>query len=330
MYFYGCCSFREIFSTLFYLLVISYSSLDGDFAELMKLKLESSNIEVWRDVHEISVGEEWRNEIDYGLLNSNSVIIILNQNSCKSSYVTYEWAFALGNGKNIIPVLLEDCEIHPRIKVLQYLDFKDKKRPWEKLVDRIIQLQKTTSSKKGTNEELSLEQIFEGIKSLANANTEREQNINSGDLAAAANKMINASNYLKSIETKLDTILWVDDRLDNNIHEKEAFKSLGFKFDLAISTNEAMKLLKANKYAAIISDMARNEGPDEGYVLLKKVRQKDKETPYIIYSSSNSIEHKIVAQEKGAQGSTNRPGELINLVTTHIKSQPNQTKNYNT
>ena len=301
---------------------ISYSSSDGDFAELMKMKLESSNIEVWRDVHEISPGEEWRNEIDYGLLNSDSIIIVLNQNSSKSSYVTYEWAFALGNGKNIIPILLEECEIHPRIRVLQYLDFKDKKRPWDKLVNRVNQLQKTISSKKGTTGELLLEQIFEGIKSLANANSESGQNIDSGDLAAAANKMINASNYLKSVETKLDTILWVDDRPDNNIYERDAFKSLGFKFDLALSTDEAIKKLKTNKYAAIISDMGRVEGPDEGYVLLKKVRQKDKETPYIIYAGSNRIEHKIMAQEKGAQGSTNRADELIDLVTTHIKAQP--------
>ncbi len=298
---------------------ISYPSSDGDFAELMKMKLESSNIFVWRDVHEISAGEEWRNEIDYGLLNSDSIIIVLNQDSCKSSYVTYEWAFALGNGKNIIPILLEECDIHPRIKVLQYLDFKDKKRPWDKLINRINHLYKTISSKKGNDGELSLEQIFEGIKSLANANADEGKNIGSGDLAAAANKMINASNYLKSVETKLDTILWVDDRPDNNIFEREAFNSLGFKFDLALSTNEALKKLKLNKYAAIISDMGRVEGSDEGYVLLKKVRLKDKETPFIIYAGSNKLEHKIMAQEKGAQGSTNRANELIDLVTTHIR-----------
>ena len=63
---------------------ISYSSSDGDFAELMKLKLELSDIEVWRDVHEIAAGEVWRNEIDYGLLNSDSIIIILNQKSCSN------------------------------------------------------------------------------------------------------------------------------------------------------------------------------------------------------------------------------------------------------
>ena len=52
---------------------ISYSSLDSDFAEFMKMKLGEANITVWRDEHEILAGEEWRNEIDFGLLNSETI-----------------------------------------------------------------------------------------------------------------------------------------------------------------------------------------------------------------------------------------------------------------
>ena len=301
---------------------ISYSTAIGDFAELMKMKLESSGIDVWRDVNEIAVGEEWRNEIDYGLLNADSVILILNRRSSESSYVTYEWAFALGNGKHVIPVLLEDCEVHPRIKVLQYLDFRENKRPWNILTERIHHLFERQISQGDQNGTLTLEQIVEGIKSLANARIEHSEGARAADYKAAASKMINASNYLNSVKTKLDTILWVDDRPDNNIYERDAFKSLGFKFDLALNTEDALGMLQSNRYAAIISDMSRIEGRDEGYVLLKKVRQKDKGTPFIIYSSSNKVEHKIMAQEKGAQGSTNRPDELIDIVTTHIRNHP--------
>ncbi|MGD1892588.1 MAG: TIR domain-containing protein [Cyclobacteriaceae bacterium] len=300
---------------------ISYSSSDNDFAELMKMKLEQSSINVWRDVHEISAGEVWRNEIDYGLLNSDTIIVILNKNSANSSYVTYEWSFALGNGKNIIPILMEECEIHPRMKVLQYFDFKGQKRPWDKLIDRIINLGNQKSEK--DTGDLTIEQIFDGIKSLANAEAKQyNRSANSNDIVEATNQMMNARNYLNSIENKNDTILWVDDRPNNNIYEREVFETLGFKFDLALSTNEAMKMLKKNKYAAIISDMGRVEGPQEGYLLLKKVRQTDKETPFIIYAGSNLLEHKVMAQEKGAQGSTNRPNELVDLVTTHVKNSP--------
>lgn len=302
---------------------ISYSSSNGDFAELMKMKLEQSGVTVWRDTHDISPGEEWRNEIDYGLLNSDTIVIVLDKNSSKSSYVTYEWAFALGNGKNVIPVLIEECIIHPRISVFQYFDFKNQNRPWEKLIDRIKKINTQLPKANSANKELTIEQIFNGIKSLANAKARQSnRDTDSNDIAEATNQMMNARNYLNSIENKPDTILWVDDRPDNNKYEREAFKTLGFKFDLALSTDAAIEMLNNNKYAAIISDMGRVEGPKEGYVLLKEVRRTDKETPFIIYAGSNLLEHKVMAQEKGAQGSTNRANELIDLVTTHVKNIP--------
>ncbi|MBY0475234.1 MAG: hypothetical protein K2Q13_09275 [Nitrosomonas sp.] len=62
--------------------------------------------------------------------------------------------------------------------------------------------------------------------------------------------------------------LWVDDRPENNVYERQAFQAQGVEFSLALSTNEALDILKTNKFAVIISDMGRKEGPQEGYVLL--------------------------------------------------------------
>ena len=63
-------------------------------------------------------------------------------------------------------------------------------------------------------------------------------------------------------------ILWVDDRPENNTYERQAFEGVGLRFTLALSTDEAFERLAQTKYAAIISDMGRREGPREGYVLL--------------------------------------------------------------
>lgn len=299
---------------------ISYSSSNGDFAELLKVKLEQSGIKVWRDSHEIEAGEEWRNEIDYGLLNSDCIIIVLNKSASESAYVTYEWAFALGNGKKVIPVLLENCEVHPRIRVLQYLDFTKNKRPWDVLTERVHQVYKKMITLKNNKGQLSLEQIFDGIHSLVNATEKR--NAGSGDLRAATNRMMNAGNYLRSVELESKHILWVDDNPDKNVYEREALKALGFEFDLARSTQRALTLLENNTYCVIVSDMGRVEGSDEGYVLLKTLRAQGNQLPFLIYASSNQLEHKIKAQEKGAQGSTNRADELIDLVTTHARTKP--------
>jgi CheY-like chemotaxis protein len=265
-------------------------------------------------------GEEWRNEIDRGLLNADSVIILFDQAAAESAYVTYEWAFGLGNGKQIIPVLLEDSELHPRIRVLQYLDFKDQKRPWDQLISRIKTLHEKKIKKQQQGGELSLENLFEGIKSLADAMAKQQNRTsNASDVEGATQHILNARNYLSNVEDRPDTILWVDNNPTNNMFEREAIKALGFQFEIALNTDEAMAFLKSNKVAAVISDMSRPEGKQAGYVLLKELRKIDKATPFILYTGSNKLEDKIMAQERGAQGATNSPTELIDLVTIHAQ-----------
>jgi CheY-like chemotaxis protein len=300
---------------------LSYNSKNEDFAELVKMKLEKEDFQVWKDTSQIGIGTEWRNEIDQGLLNCNAVIVLLNQVSTKSPYVTYEWAFALGNGKTIIPILTEDCEVHPRIDVLQYLDFKEGKRPWDKLIERIKKIKQTGNKIKVTDLTVDeLEKLLSGSKMLATENAKTEgRKIQDEDIADVANRIVNAKSIFESQTVKNNTILWVDDRPDNNIYERQAMELIGFKFDLAHSTQEALIKFGKNQYVAIISDMGRVEGPKEGYVLLKEVRKVNKTMPYFIYAGSNLLEHKVEAQEKGAQGSTNVATELIDLVTSHVQ-----------
>jgi len=110
-------------------------------------------------------------------------------------------------------------------------------------------------------------------------------------------------------------ILWVDDRPENNVYERQAFESMGLEFTLALSTSEALQALSNRQFAAIISDMGRKEGPREGYVLLEAVRAKDKSTPFFIYAGSRAPEHRREAALRGAQGTTNIADELVDMVT---------------
>jgi CheY-like chemotaxis protein len=110
-------------------------------------------------------------------------------------------------------------------------------------------------------------------------------------------------------------VLWVDDRPENNVYERQALESMGLEFTLALSTNEALRVLAVRKFAAIISDMGRKEGPREGYGLLEAVRANDKSTPYFIYAGSRAPQHRREAALRGAQGTTNIAEELIEMVT---------------
>ena len=116
---------------------VSYSKSGHDLADLARHKLREGGIEVWLDKTSIKYGSEWRDEIDKGIISSDVIIVLLDEESSKSLYVTYEWAFALGKGKLVIPIKIDDCKLHPRLDVLQYIDFSKGQRPWDKLIERV-------------------------------------------------------------------------------------------------------------------------------------------------------------------------------------------------
>lgn len=115
-------------------------------------------------------------------------------------------------------------------------------------------------------------------------------------------------------------ILWVDDRPENNVYERQAFEAVGLKFSLALSTNDALAAIERQKFAAVISDMGRKEGPREGYVLLDAMRNDGNQTPVFFYASSNASEHKKETREHGGQGCTNNAQELFHMVTKAVIS----------
>ena len=77
-------------------------------------------------------------------------------------------------------------------------------------------------------------------------------------------------------------ILWVDDCPENNSYERQAFETMGLQFTLVLSTDEAFERLSQAKYAAVISDMGRREGPREGYTLLDRLRKEGDLTPLFL------------------------------------------------
>lgn len=113
---------------------ISHAKEDGDFAENLKGRMKEERLIGWIDIDVLEAGVDWRMEIDEAILKSRALILVLSPDSKMSEYVTYEWAFALGSGLRIVPLMLRDTSIHPRLEVFQYLDFTNRRaRPWSKL-----------------------------------------------------------------------------------------------------------------------------------------------------------------------------------------------------
>jgi hypothetical protein len=114
---------------------ISHARGDGDFAELLKLKLQQKGYRAWIDTDRLGPGVDWRNEIDEAIKRAAAVIAIMSAEARESEYVTYEWAFAWGAGITVIPLMLRETPLHPRLATLQYLDFTNRiARPWDRLL----------------------------------------------------------------------------------------------------------------------------------------------------------------------------------------------------
>jgi CheY-like chemotaxis protein len=114
------------------------------------------------------------------------------------------------------------------------------------------------------------------------------------------------------------TVLWVDDRPDNNVYERQALEALGINFVLATSTDEALKEVARKRFDAVISDMGRPPDSRAGYTLLDALRSDGDQTPFIIYASSNSPEHIAESRRHGAIGCTNNANELFRMVLSAL------------
>src|SRR5712692_3900742 len=117
---------------------ISYNHEYNDFAENLIYKLHDAGLTTWRDVDKLRAGEIWRVEIDQAIKDAFAMIVIMTPEAKNSEYITYEWAFALGVGLKVIPVILRETSLHPRLEALQHLDFTNSTvRPWDKLINAV-------------------------------------------------------------------------------------------------------------------------------------------------------------------------------------------------
>jgi len=102
---------------------ISYSHSDTDFAGKITKRLEQAGYEVWFDHTDIQTGTRWDDEIVKGLNSSEVFLVLLSNKSTASQNVKDEIGYALNHDKQILPILLETCEVPLRLSRIQYVDF---------------------------------------------------------------------------------------------------------------------------------------------------------------------------------------------------------------
>ncbi|NTW76887.1 MAG: response regulator [Syntrophaceae bacterium] len=119
------------------------------------------------------------------------------------------------------------------------------------------------------------------------------------------------------------SVLWVDDQPKNNSYFVQQLVDRGVNVELAMSTAEGLRMFDKKTYGVVISDMGRTEDgtykPTAGLELLKVIRERNKTTPFIIYSSSRGERgHREAAIKLGATTLTTSPTEMFGLLQAAI------------
>lgn len=116
------------------------------------------------------------------------------------------------------------------------------------------------------------------------------------------------------------SILWVDDKPENNAFEIAKLKAEDYSVVESTSTDNAMKQLQEGlSVDVIITDMGRTEGkeyiPDAGLQLIKKIRDASINVPIFCYTSPKAAQrHHDQTLEAGGNGATASPTALFQMI----------------
>jgi hypothetical protein len=102
---------------------LSYARADAEFALRVAEDLRASGVDVWIDQIDILPSQRWDRALEAALRAAAGVLVVLSPRSVASENVMDEVGFALDQGKDVIPVLYEPCDVPIRISRLQRIDF---------------------------------------------------------------------------------------------------------------------------------------------------------------------------------------------------------------
>ena len=114
---------------------ICYSN-DKKFAENIERKLLEHQMDTWYDAHIPKNDRNYHEMIETQIERSDILLLVADNESAESPYVTYEWAFAWGQRKEIILLKKEECKMHDRLLAWNFIDFRNRCK-WKELIDTI-------------------------------------------------------------------------------------------------------------------------------------------------------------------------------------------------
>jgi hypothetical protein len=122
---------------------LCYSNEDKDIARRLQTDLERDGISVFADFTRIKLGDSLPEEINAGLQESDTLVLLWSKRAANSWWVKVEWQNALKLKHRIIPCLLEAWPLPAILSYLVYLDFSNYLEGYPKLCSALGVTHKT-------------------------------------------------------------------------------------------------------------------------------------------------------------------------------------------
>jgi tetratricopeptide (TPR) repeat protein len=122
---------------------ISYSSKDKEWVKNWLLpKLEAAGIQVHIDYRDFKVGVPSIVNMEEGVNCCDKTLLVLTPRWLGSDWTDFEAVMLqsgdpVGKKGTIVPLMLEKCNLPPRLSIFTYADFKDKER-WRESLNRLF------------------------------------------------------------------------------------------------------------------------------------------------------------------------------------------------
>jgi len=102
---------------------LSYARADAQFALRLADDLRAAGVDLWIDQRDIVPSQRWDRAVEAALRDCAGVVVVLSPRAAASENVLDELGFAIDRKKDVVPLLLEECEVPMRISRLQRVDF---------------------------------------------------------------------------------------------------------------------------------------------------------------------------------------------------------------
>ncbi|MBK8782367.1 MAG: toll/interleukin-1 receptor domain-containing protein [Anaerolineales bacterium] len=103
---------------------MSYSRRELGFVDDLVKKLEGENYNVWLDYRALIPGSPWNVQIDKGLKESDTVLLVVSKAAIASEYVALEWRHFLETKKRVILLIFEAVDLPKELEQYEWVDFR--------------------------------------------------------------------------------------------------------------------------------------------------------------------------------------------------------------